>query len=376
MTMRTFLVVMWFVLMLALPGCTQTTEDVTQPDGDVSDEDGDADEAPDGDTEPDGDAEPDGDDPSDGDGTPDGDVSDEDGDTDEAPDGDLDGDEDGDSDEPPRSEEFLSMTFNIRTGTADDGANAWSQRRDIVTNLIAQQQPDIMGVQEAWKFQLDYIRDNVPGYDWVGVSRENLTAVDEYCAVFFRTDRFALLATGTFWISETPDVPGSTFGSGQNYVRIITWAALESLVSGRTITIFNTHFDTSSADEIPERSAVLLIRQSLAIGGTHPALIMGDFNQHVGSNAYRILTGDMEYDGVRGHFIDPWAVLELAEEGTFHRFTGVATNTSRIDWIFGTEALSPLAAEVLHYEENGFFPSDHFPVTTRYFWGEDGPASR
>ncbi len=297
----------------------------------------------------------DGDTPSDGDVPVDGDQAD----------GDREEDDDIDKDA-SAAEEFLAMTFNLRTGTAADGPNAWTQRRAIVVNLIARERPVVMGVQEAWKFQIEYIQDNVPDYEWVGVSRSDLDGLDEYCAVFFRNDLFALVYSGTFWLSDTPDTPGTRFSPNQNYPRIVTWAEIQSLKSGRILFVFNTHFDTSSADEIPERSAALLANQIYAIAGDAPSLVMGDFNEFVGSDAYRILTGEMEYKGVRGNFIDPWVALELPEEGSFHGFSGVSTHTSRIDWIFATLDLNPISGSVLNYEEDGLFPSDHFPLTTQY----------
>jgi endonuclease/exonuclease/phosphatase family metal-dependent hydrolase len=356
------LLVTLLLFAIAFPACTTDAPDETRQDGDSSDGDdtSDGDDASDGDTQPDGDGQPDGDEPLDGDET-DGDREIEI----DVSDGDDDGDIEQDA---PAAEDFLAMTFNLRTGTAADGPNSWTQRREMVANLIAREQPAVMGVQEAWKFQIEYIQDNVPDYEWVGISRADLEAYDEYCAVLFRNDLFALVQSETFWLSDTPDSPGTQFSPNQNYPRIVTWAEIQSLKSGRNLFVFNTHFDTSSADEIPERSAALLVSRIAAIAGDAPTLVMGDFNEFVGSNAYRILTGDMDYQGVSGNLVDPWVLLELPEEGSYHGFSGVSTHTSRIDWILATSTLTPVSGAVLHDEEDGRFPSDHFPLTALYQW--------
>lgn len=266
------------------------------------------------------------------------------------------------------TENILAMTFNLRNGMATDGANAWSNRKALVTEVIESQKPAILGVQEAWKFQVEHIQSTVPGYAWVGVSRQNIEGLDEYSAVFFRKDRFALIDSGTFWLSETPDTPSSKFSDAQSTARIVTWAGLESRQSGQTFFVFNTHFDTSNEDFIKERSAALLVRRIASIAQNHPALVMGDFNDIVGSSAYRILTGAMTYEGVSGHLIDPWVVLGLPEEGTYHGFTGTASAKSRIDWLLATQEFQALSGSVLHDEKDGRYPSDHFPSIASFSW--------
>ncbi len=74
----------------------------------------------------------------------------------------------------------------------------------------------------------------------------------------------------------------------------------------------------------------------------------------------------MEYEGVSGSLLDPWEALGITEEGTFHGFTGVATGDRRIDWILYNSGFEPLSASVMHYENEGHYPSDHFPVEATF----------
>lgn len=275
-------------------------------------------------------------------------------------------DDAGDDDDISPYVDLKAMTFNIRNGMAiTDGGNWWPYRKDIVCNLISQESPDIIGTQEGWKFQLDYIKDKLSSYEWVGISRRG-NQFDEFCAIFYKGECFNLIDTGTFWLSDTPDVVGSKFSDKQLFPRIVTWAQFEFVESGRLLFVFNTHFDTYNGDDVPERSAALLASKIEEIAGESPVVVTGDFNEYVESDAHRILVGEMEYNGVSGSLLDPWSTLGLPEEGTDHGFTGVSDGPSRIDWVLSSEHFTPLSGEVSHYNENGHYPSDHFPVLVEF----------
>ncbi|HPQ69363.1 MAG TPA: endonuclease/exonuclease/phosphatase family protein [bacterium] len=300
--------------------------------------------------------------------TSDDDTSDDDTSDDDTSDDDTLDDDTGD-DDTTEPETIKAMSFNLRTGLAADGENSWVHRKGIVADFIAQEMPDVMGVQEGLIFQLTHIEQNVPGYAWVGRSRRLLP--DEYSAVFYRTDKYELIDQSTFWLSDTPEVVGSQFSASQLCPRIVTWAELESLATGRTFFVFNTHWDTYHGDEVHERSAALMVEQIDEIAGDAPVLVTGDFNETVDGNGYRILTGAASYQGASGAMIDPWITLAVPDEGTFHNFTGTPTGSSRIDWVLYTAALAPFAAEVSHYNQDDRYPSDHFPVFAEFTWEQE-----
>jgi endonuclease/exonuclease/phosphatase family metal-dependent hydrolase len=114
------------------------------------------------------------------------------------------------------------MTFNIRYGTANDGANHWKNRKEMVCDVLRKYRSDLVGVQEALRFQLDYIREEVPGYALIGVGREDGKTKGEYSAILYRSKRLEVNESGTFWLSDTPEIPGSiTWGNA--CTRICTW---------------------------------------------------------------------------------------------------------------------------------------------------------
>jgi endonuclease/exonuclease/phosphatase family metal-dependent hydrolase len=254
------------------------------------------------------------------------------------------------------------MTFNLRLAFGDDGPlDTWEQRRDRAAAIIAQEAPDVLGTQEGWVFQLDDLLARVDGYEYAGISRTG-SDVDEYSAVFWRTDRFDREADGTFWLSPTPDVPSSVFSENQLCTRIATWVRLAPRDGGPAFTFMNTHVDTKSVDDIQLKSAALLARKLDELAPAGPAFLTGDFNAAPDSPPYRVLTGAEAFDGTAGDLVDSWRELGQAESGTFHGFTGTATG-ARIDWILHRPGPVTVDATIVTTAVDGRYPSDHFPVT-------------
>jgi endonuclease/exonuclease/phosphatase family metal-dependent hydrolase len=258
------------------------------------------------------------------------------------------------------------MTFNLRTLMAADGDDAWPNRQELVVDVIRAAAPDVLGIQEGWKAQVDHVARRLPEYRWAGVSRRG-NDVDEYCAVLWRGDRFERLEDGTFWLSDAPDTPATYFSDAQCCPRIVTWVRLRPLGGGAPFLVLNTHFDTIDQDDVPARSAALLARRAAALAGAGPVFALGDFNDAPGDRAWRILTGAETFDdgtreGVRGDFLDPWLTLGLPEAGTFHGFDGTAPG-ARIDWVLHAgPGFAPTAAAIDRTAADGRYPSDHFPV--------------
>jgi len=245
-------------------------------------------------------------------------------------------------------------------GIADDGEDSWEHRRDLVVSVFEALDADVVGIQEGFLFQLEYIEAALPDFAWVGISRQG-NETGEYSAVFYRKDRFAVEETETFWMSETPDVPRSRF-PGQMLPRICTWARLKPLDGGDAFYAFNTHLTHLPLEDVKAASAALVLERMTSLSGPFRAFLAGDFNTGPWSAAWMTLMGDGDEPGA---LVDTWPELGLPEEGSSHGFTGVSTG-DRIDWILHTPDWHATEAQMVKTSKDGHYPSDHFPVVGEY----------
>jgi endonuclease/exonuclease/phosphatase family metal-dependent hydrolase len=259
--------------------------------------------------------------------------------------------------------ELLVMTFNIRYGTADDGEDRWENRKEQVCKLIERNKCDVIGLQEALRFQIDAIREALPEYGEIGVGRDDGKAKGEYSGILYRRDRIEVTDSGTFWLSDTPETIGST-SWGNTITRICTWGRFIHKPSGKAFYHFNTHFDHQSQPS-REKSAVLVAQRIAKRKHPDPVILTGDFNAGESNPAIRYLKGDLDLAGKTPiPLVDTFRLLhpEATEVGTFHSFTGDRSR-DKIDYIFVQPGAEVLEAAILHDNENGRYPSDHYPVT-------------
>jgi len=266
--------------------------------------------------------------------------------------------------------ELKVMTFNIRYGTANDGEDGWENRRQMVFDVLRENQPGALGLQEALQFQIDEICKAVPEYGQLGVARDDGKTKGEYCAILYRQDRLEVNESGTFWFSDTPDVAGSSHWGNAN-VRICTWARFVEKKSGKAFYLYNLHLDHVSQPS-REKSVILLARRIRERKHQDPFIITGDFNAGESNPAIMYLKGKAilgEGESKSENsvpVVDTFRVLypDANEVGTFNAFKGNRRG-EKIDFILTLPDVQVLEAQIVHTERNGRFPSDHFPVTAR-----------
>ena len=267
--------------------------------------------------------------------------------------------------------ELQVMSFNIRYGTANDGENRWENRRRMAFNVIRNHKSDAVGLQEAMRFQIDDIREALPVYGEIGVAREDGKTKGEYSAILYRTDRFKVGESGTFWFSDTPEVPGSSHW-GNACVRICTWARFIEKKSGRAFYLFNLHLDHVSQPS-REKSAVLLAQRIQSRKHAEPFVVTGDFNAGEKNPLIAYLKGQTALSEPNEEpsknpvpMVDTFRVLhpDATDVGTFNAFKGNREG-EKIDFIFTTSDVRVLDAGILYDNLDGYYPSDHFPVTAR-----------
>ena len=209
------------------------------------------------------------------------------------------------------------MTFNMRYDNPEDGQNNWRFRRERVAGVIKAQEVDVLGTQELLSNQFNDLSGLLTGYQGVGVGRLDGAESGEYCAVFFRKDRFTLLDSGTFWLSETPEVVGSLGWDGA-CERIATWVVLRDR-DGRELFFIDTHLD-HVGQVARDEGVSLLMKRIETLSGGRPVILTGDFNSEPGSSV----------------------VAHVQKDGVLRDAKAIAAQRSGTDWSFSDFGQIPL----------------------------------
>ena len=261
-----------------------------------------------------------------------------------------------------REQSLKIMSQNLRDGNDPDG-NGFAERFERFKLLLAEYQPDIIGTQEHgtnWSIRFEKLfkqlgeGDAIYKYAMVGESSDGVGRNGGKSSIMYREDRFELIDTNTFWLSETPNIVSTVHGSGHN--RICTWALLKDKLTGQTILAANTHLDNSN-DRVRTEQITILLNLLSEVVGDYPVYLTGDFNAHVNSGAYEVAAAQMQ-DARRTAWVDRSTV-----DGTYH---GYSTRWAmEIDFVFCNEKSTPVQFEIISKDYGGFV-SDHYGVIAEF----------
>lgn len=245
-------------------------------------------------------------------------------------------------------------TFNIRYDNPRDTGNLWKDRAPVVSNLIRFHDFDILGIQEGLKNQLDDMGTALPEYVRYGKGRDDGQEGGEHSAIFYKKDRFQLLKSGDFWLSETPDKPGKGWDA-TCCNRICSWVYLKDIKTKKQFYLFNVHYDHQGVIARRESSKLILEKIS-EIAGSAPVLLTGDFNGGRDSEWYQRLA-------TSGVLTDVFTKVKFpyANNASMNGFR-TARGTAVIDHIFMTKQFVASRWGILTDSYFGKYPSDHFPV--------------
>ena len=276
---------------------------------------------------------------------------------------------------------FTTASYNLRYANAEDSAagNGWGKRYPVMAKLIQYHGFDIFGTQEGYIRQLEDMKAALPGYEYIGVGRNDGKEAGEHSAIFYRTDKFDLIKKGDFWLSETPDT--ASIGWDAVLPRICSWGHFKCKVTGFEFLFFNLDMDHIGKKARVE-SAFLVQEKMKELGANLPAILTGDFNVDQTHSSYKALVSN----GVLKDSYES-ADFRYATNGTFNSFDPNNFTESRIDHVFvsplfkvkkygvltdtyrstkatGTEKANvkdcPEEISIESYEART--PSDHFPV--------------
>jgi endonuclease/exonuclease/phosphatase family metal-dependent hydrolase len=246
------------------------------------------------------------------------------------------------------------LTWNLRYDNPADKENGWANRKDDVVSLLKFFQADLICIQEGLFHQVKYINDSLQSHSYVGVGRDDGIEKGEFCAIFFRKNRFKVLEHQTFWLSDTPEKP--TIGWDAAIVRICTWLKVRDLKSKSDFFIFNTHFD-HMGKVAREKSAGLILKKMIEINDKNlPVVLCGDFNATDSEKPYEVISGVLS-DSRKISKLPPFGPM-----ATFNNFRFDEIPNERIDYIFVNEKFNVVRNGVITQSKNNRYPSDHFPI--------------
>ncbi len=252
--------------------------------------------------------------------------------------------------------EITVMSSNVRNHNfMDRGDKSWYVRAEMQLEQIAEVAPDIVGFQEVKHSQEFYFNQKLKGYDAVVRYREKHMYA-EATPIYYRSDKFNLIESGGFWLSETPEVRSTDWGT--MFPRICCFAVLEEKASGKRIAVFNTHLDHTSNEA--RINGIQVILNKIEELGNLPAILMGDMNDDEGSLTYSMATEN---------FIDvKYYAKDTMTAPTFNGFGSVATDN--FNWLLDYFLITPTGFEVDSYKvlnttEDGVYRSDHFPIVCK-----------
>lgn len=262
------------------------------------------------------------------------------------------------------SETLRVMAFNIRYNNPNDGENAWPHRKDVVAQVIDSiHHADVVGLQEALREQIDDLEERLPAYEWFGVGRDDGESAGEHCAIFYKPERLELLDQGTFWLSETPDVPGSVSWDSA-ITRIVTWGIFKDKKTGKEFAFLNTHFDHRGV-EARNESSKLILRKTPEIAGDRPTVLLGDFNRTEDTISYHYLVGIEPVEGTDVAYLDTRYLIGKPYQGptaTSTNWYEIRPDAKAIDHIFVRNGIKVHHFQTVVDTFDDRYPSDHLPV--------------
>lgn len=244
------------------------------------------------------------------------------------------------------------MSYNIRLGSAQDGTNSWALRYSATEEMLKDQKPDVLGVQEALEYQIRYIED-MCGYESVGVGRENGKAEGEHMSIFWNKKTLKMLKWGTFWLSETPQKP--SMGWDAACFRTATWALMKDKRTGKKFYFVNTHLDHKGAEA--QKNGLNLIMDKIAEINAEglPMVLTGDFNMEPSNPNLAELDARMQ------------SARKIAAQTDSHAtYNGWGKSSTMIDYIYvsGFSSCPEYQTVTKRYKDRKFI-SDHYPIFAR-----------
>jgi endonuclease/exonuclease/phosphatase family metal-dependent hydrolase len=130
------------------------------------------------------------------------------------------------------------MSFNIRLDVKSDGENQWDKRKEKVASLMNYYEADFIGLQEVQHHQLQFLKEKMPSYNYIGVGRDDGKEAGEYSCIFYNKEKYLVEQQSTFWLSQTPDAVSMGWDAACN--RVCTYGLFKSKLTNKQFWVSRT----------------------------------------------------------------------------------------------------------------------------------------
>lgn len=296
-------------------------------------------------------------------------------------------------------------TFNVLFGHDVEAPGSWVERRPLLRRAFEAARPDLLGLQEVFPSKLAHVAEDlgglalIPGpatgpprwsdrshpYETVvrairticyprgfnsSLARSERAIAGELQPIAYRSDRLRLVASGAFWVSPSPEQPGSMLPLAYSPF-LVHWARFTRSDTAAPVLVFNAHFGHApwhhgATARIAARQIDTIASANGANGSVHEppsVFLVGDFNAPRSSRLLRGLTSGSEarfVDGARA------ASERVGPPVTFHWGRGSQRLGLTIDYVLVKGPLSARRAEVVDVHDGRLYPSDHYPVVVEF----------
>lgn len=251
--------------------------------------------------------------------------------------------------------EIKAMSYNIRLDVESDGENKWSLRKDKVAGLMNYYEADFIGCQEVTDPQLKYLAENLNGYSYIGVGRDDGKEAGEYSCIFYKKDKFNLIQQSTFWLSPTPD--SVSFGWNAACRRVCTYGLFQDKRTKQFLWVFNTHLDHIS--KLARLESVKLITKKIEELNTknYPVIVSGDFNSRPDDEPTQFMNTKMQNARTVSKMV-------YGPADTWNGFKFNQKLDGTIDYIFISNNKQMNVSKFITITDTYDlkYPSDHLPV--------------
>jgi endonuclease/exonuclease/phosphatase family metal-dependent hydrolase len=258
------------------------------------------------------------------------------------------------------AQDVTVMAFNVRVNV-DGFPNDWNTRQWRAINMLKLYPADVIGLQEDEWVHVNSIMQNIPGMRM---------ATEVSTGIMYQSNKLRVIQTGKFWLSNTPDAPNGSFDWGQLYIRRVQWAIFENIADGKRFYVYNNHWDIVGGFARLKSAQLLASRIASRQFPQYPFVITGDMNapEVEESMVYLRNGGPVK---TRDTFRDLYPTA--TNVGTFHGFGG-GTGGPKIDFIMLQQGIgTTISSEIVRYNENRLYLTDHFPVIARLNIGGGTP---